>query len=151
MSGELKLLCKILLGIGLLRERPGAQGRWEDSGPLPPRPHRFSGFGKQMPESRMVFTFKSYFYSKEHYFLIYENDEIQISLSINKVFWSTALLVHLCPVCGYFRCFPDGSVVNSLPKPGSGGSPGEGNGNPPQYSCLENPMDRGVAKESDTT
>ena len=25
-----------------------------------------------------------------------------------------------------------------------GGSPGEGNGNPLQYSCLENPMDRGV-------
>ena len=23
--------------------------------------------------------------------------------------------------------------------PGSGRSPGEGNGNPPQYSCLENP------------
>ena len=27
--------------------------------------------------------------------------------------------------------------------PGSGRSPGEGNGNPPQYSCLENSMDRG--------
>ena len=26
--------------------------------------------------------------------------------------------------------------------PGSGRSPGEGNGNPTQYSCLENPMDR---------
>ena len=43
--------------------------------------------------------------------------------------------------------------------PGSGRSPGEGNDNPLQYSCLENPMDRGawrtivhrVAKESDTT
>ena len=43
--------------------------------------------------------------------------------------------------------------------PGSGRSPGEGNGNPLRYSCLENPMDRGawwaivhgVAKESDTT
>ena len=42
--------------------------------------------------------------------------------------------------------------------PGLGGSPGEGNGNPVWYSCLENPMDRrtwraavhGVAKESDT-
>ena len=42
--------------------------------------------------------------------------------------------------------------------PGSGRSPGEGNGNPLQYSCLENPMDEGawwatvysVAK-SDTT
>ena len=28
--------------------------------------------------------------------------------------------------------------------PGSGRSPGEGNGNPLQYSCLENPMDRGI-------
>ena len=27
--------------------------------------------------------------------------------------------------------------------PGSGRSPGEGNGNPLQYSCLENPMDKG--------
>ena len=28
--------------------------------------------------------------------------------------------------------------------PGSGISPGEGNGNPLQYSCLENPVDRGA-------
>ena len=28
--------------------------------------------------------------------------------------------------------------------PGSGRSPGEGNGEPIQYSCLENPMDRGA-------
>ena len=42
--------------------------------------------------------------------------------------------------------------------PGLGRSPGEGIGNPPQYFCLENPMDRGAwqvtvhgfAKESDT-
>ena len=30
------------------------------------------------------------------------------------------------------------------PIPGSGRSPGEGKGNPPQYSCLETPMDRGA-------
>ena len=40
--------------------------------------------------------------------------------------------------------------------PGSGRSPGEGNGNPLQYSCLENATDRGVwvhrgFKESDMT
>ena len=43
--------------------------------------------------------------------------------------------------------------------PGLGKLPGEGNGSPLQYSCLENPMDRGawwatvhaVAKESDMT
>ena len=28
--------------------------------------------------------------------------------------------------------------------PGSGRSPGEGTGNPLQYSCLENPIDRGA-------
>jgi len=43
--------------------------------------------------------------------------------------------------------------------PGSRRSPGEGNGNPFQYTCLENPMDRGarratvdgITKGSDTT
>ena len=46
--------------------------------------------------------------------------------------------------------FPGGSVVTNLPAnagdvssiPGLGRSPGEGNGNPLQYSCLGNPMDR---------
>ena len=53
-------------------------------------------------------------------------------------------------VCMYIG-FPDGSVVRNLPAeqetwvwfPGLGRSPGEENGNPLQYSCLENPMDRG--------
>ena len=51
--------------------------------------------------------------------------------------------------------FPGGPVVNILPVnardtgdmdmiPGWGRSPGGGNGNPLQYSCLENPMDRGA-------
>ena len=34
-----------------------------------------------------------------------------------------------------------GSTRDSGSIPGSGISPGEGNGNPLQYSCLENPMD----------
>ena len=49
--------------------------------------------------------------------------------------------------------FPSGIVVKNPPAnagdiidmgsiPGSGRSPGEENGNPLQYSCLENPMDR---------
>ena len=46
--------------------------------------------------------------------------------------------------------FRDGSVMKNLPAnaedigliPGSGRSPGEGNGNPLQNSCLKNPMDR---------
>ena len=51
--------------------------------------------------------------------------------------------------------FPGGTVVKNLPAsagdsrdagliPGLGRSPGVGNGNPLQYSCLENPMDRGA-------
>ena len=36
----------------------------------------------------------------------------------------------------------DVSAVGSIP--GSGRSPAEGNGNPLQCSCLENPMDRGT-------
>ena len=56
-------------------------------------------------------------------------------------------------------CNPiDGSQPGS-PIPGMGRSPGGGNGNPLQFSCLENPMDRrawratvhGVIKESGTT
>ena len=48
--------------------------------------------------------------------------------------------------------FPGGSVVKNPPVnagdtgliPGLGKSPGVGNGNPLQYSCLRNPMDRGA-------
>ena len=48
--------------------------------------------------------------------------------------------------------FPGGSEVKASACnagdlgliPGSGRSPGEGNGNPPQYSCLEDPMDGGA-------
>ena len=69
------------------------------------------------------------------------------------------------------RDFPGDSVVKKKKKkppanagdagstPGSGRSPGERNGNPPQYSCLRKSMDREawqaiaheVAKESDIT
>ena len=46
---------------------------------------------------------------------------------------------------------PSGSVIKNTPAnagdlgsiPGLGRSPGEGNGNSLQHSCLENPMDRG--------
>ena len=46
--------------------------------------------------------------------------------------------------------FPSGKVIKTLSAnagdagsvPGSGRSPRVGNGNPLQYSCLENPMDR---------
>ena len=48
--------------------------------------------------------------------------------------------------------FPGEAVIKNPPAnagdmgsiSGSGSSPGEGNGNPLQDSCLENPMDRGA-------
>ena len=74
------------------------------------------------------------------------------------------LLELLYFLCG---CFPCGSgskesACNAGDRdsiPGSLRSTGEGNGNPLQYSCLADPMDRGawwatvhgVAKELDTT
>ena len=70
------------------------------------------------------------------------------------------LLISICfPNHSYhlhpFQGFPVGAVVkNPCAKaegardaglnPGSGRCPEEGNGNPLQYSCLENPMDRGA-------
>ena len=45
----------------------------------------------------------------------------------------------------YVWGFPGSSDVGNLGlNPGSGRSPGEGNDYPLQYSCLENPMDRGT-------
>ena len=37
-----------------------------------------------------------------------------------------------------------GDIRDMSSIPGLGRSPGEGHGNPLQYSCLENPMDRGA-------
>ena len=37
-----------------------------------------------------------------------------------------------------------GDIRDTDSIPGSGRSPGGGHGNPLQYSCLENPMDRGA-------
>ena len=66
----------------------------------------------------------------------------------------------------YTQFLPGGSAVKVFAYnmgdpgsiPGSGRSPGEGNGNPLQYSCLGNPMDGGAwwatvhgVTESDTT
>ena len=82
--------------------------------------------------------------------------------------WAVSSLELLKIICCYkYWGFPGGLEVKASAWnvgdpgsiPGSGRSPGEGNDNPLQYSCLGNPMDRGawramvhgVAKESDTT
>ena len=66
-------------------------------------------------------------------------------------FQSHSLPGHVCP-SGLLGDFPGGSDSKASAYnagdpssiPGSGRSPGEGNGSPLQYSCLENPMDRGA-------
>ena len=83
-----------------------------------------------------------------------------------QVYSTSTLCAHLhCPEIG--KPFPGGSAVKissiieetKVPSLGRGRSPEEGNGNPLQYPCLENPVDRGaggvtvhrVTKELDMT
>ena len=65
------------------------------------------------------------------------------------------MCIHVCVYIHRYIGFPGGSVVKNPPAsaidagdmgsiPGWGGSPGVGNGNPLQYSCLENSMHRGA-------
>ena len=50
----------------------------------------------------------------------------------------TSLVAQMVKHLSVYNAGDPGSI------PGSGKSPGEGNGNPLQYYCLENPMDRGA-------
>ena len=76
------------------------------------------------------------------------SQRVQISGTSLMVQW---LRLHT-PNAGGMGGFPGGSEVKASACnvgdlgsiPGSGRSPGEGNGNPLQYSCLENPVDRGA-------
>ena len=77
-------------------------------------------------------------------YLIPQNNE---ELSIINTFFT------ICVTTVYIRGFPDGTVVKNPPasagnvvSPGSGRSPGGGNGNPLHYSCPGNPMDRGACR-----
>ena len=72
-------------------------------------------------------------------------------LSFGNVYSLTCLL-HQLIVSKDYMGFSDDAVVQNLLTnsedsgsiPGSGRSPGEGNGNPFQYFCLRNPVDRGA-------
>ena len=77
--------------------------------------------------------------------------------------WFGGIQAH-CRFCAFYFGGSDGneptfSAGDTGSIPGSGRCPGEGNGYPLQYPCLENSMDRGawratvygVTKESDTT
>jgi len=77
--------------------------------------------------------------------LLQSSKAIQIKTKINK--WDLIKLTSFLFVNHGFPGGSDGkeSAYNSRDLgsiPGSGRSPGEGNGNPLKYSCLENSMDR---------
>ena len=76
-----------------------------------------------------------------------------IAISFSKIYHSLNICIYACIyVCIYvYMGFSGGSDAKESACnagdlgsiPGLGRSPGEGNGTPLQYSCLENPMDRG--------
>ena len=80
---------------------------------------------------------------KQNEFIMFSLDDFSLRSGVSKV-WSKGQIQP--------KDFPGGSdgkasVYNAGDPgsiPGLGRSPGEGNGNPLQYYCLENPMDRGA-------
>ena len=92
-----------------------------------------------------------------------------LGLSVMCIFFGGCVFLneYFCVYVFRIWAFPGGSLEKNLPANAGGGSlipglersPEEGNGNPCQYSCLGNPMDRrawraavhGVANESDMT
>ena len=70
-------------------------------------------------------------------------------------FWVINFFYSICNLTDLTLGFPSGAVAKNLPDsagdvrdmgsiPESARSRGRGNGKPLQYSCLENPMDRGT-------
>ena len=93
--------------------------------------------------TRNIFKVASNFMKK------YILEEFSLEGKVTETFVSVITKLHLSIE---FQGFPGGSVNKESTRnagdlgsiPGSGRSPGEGNGNPFQYSCLGNPMDRGA-------
>ena len=92
--------------------------------------------------------------TKPRFYLYHQiRDHVKQLLMISG--WDVTLqILEFCRAHGFIETldFPGGSEVKASACnvgdlgsiPGWGSSPGEGNGNPLQYSCLENPMDRGA-------
>ena len=78
------------------------------------------------------------------------NSRENIQIYITGIYTVHTRRIYVCVISD--QGLPGGSMVKNLPAnaedmgsvPGSGRSRGGGNGNPLQYSCLENPMDRGA-------
>ena len=92
-------------------------------------------------------------YKREHLTCRSKKQKIRrIKYEISTTMISTPFLVEISGSESIILGFPGCLVVKNLPAsagdasliPASGRSPGGGNGNPLQYSCLENPMNRGA-------
>ena len=71
------------------------------------------------------------------------DDRTEVETALTSISISICLSIYMY-ICISVLGFPGSSVAKNPPLiPGSGRSPGEGNGNPLQYSCLGNSMDRG--------
>ena len=118
---------------------------------------RLKAYGKEGRKHQGTVMGALYIYKAASVISLKENSDHVILLLETHPQW------HLCPTVSTWVGFPGGSVVKNSPGDagmisGSERSLGEGNGNPLQYSCLENFMDRrawqaivlGILKESDT-
>ena len=81
--------------------------------------------------------------------------KIRLVFTFLNVFGEEAKEEWYVMICANYMKYTGGPVVKNPPAnagdtrdmgsiPGSGRSPEEGNGNPPQHSCLKNPMNRGA-------
>ena len=100
-------------------------------------------------------TFNSWkMVSKKHSKLKYWRNKMRFACRYACIYKCVLICLYICIYWYLYLLwvFPGGSVVESLPAntvdtdliPGQGRSPGKGNDNPFQYSCLRNPMDRGA-------
>ena len=69
-------------------------------------------------------------------FYLYTPESLFMFLQTSSILYPVALVVKNLPINA-------GDVGDKVSIPGSGRSPGGGNDNPLQYSCLESPMDGG--------
>ena len=105
----------------------------------------------------LFFRFFSYIYyyrvlSRVPSLLVLHFKYSSVSYVHSFIFLTTLWFYSWLYLSGYLSIFPGGSdgKVSAYNEgdpgsiPGLGRSPGEGNGNPLQYSCLENPMDGGA-------
>ena len=73
--------------------------------------------------------------------MLYETTQVKSSVLVLKLFPLTDSVLVVKTLPAKARDVRDTGCI-----PGSGGSPGGGNGSPLQYSCLENPKDTGGSK-----